>query len=229
MSLCGHQLLCCLSGSSFDILLPLQLLTQNLSLCCFILIVLFGPVVFFSWPTPYLLVLICLFFYICILCIPSPPSCLLLPYPLPLSVAFSFLFLSISPVLPPSCTAFYSAAPLTSAGIIPIMQSLCPDGQRDEFGFLQYKNSTWVDFVSNYLSVFVLGAVFFVLSELFLCLLFNFCESTDITLRLCSNFGSVWKNTTLSFILNGGSLPSQLLDQHRGLRQKNARSCTNAK
>ncbi|KAG7454232.1 hypothetical protein JOB18_024566 [Solea senegalensis] len=38
--------------------------------------------------------------------------------------------------------AFYSAAPLTSAGIIPIMQSLCPDGQRDEFGFLQYKNST---------------------------------------------------------------------------------------
>uniref|UniRef100_A0A7N8XI00 ATP-binding cassette sub-family A member 2 n=1 Tax=Mastacembelus armatus TaxID=205130 RepID=A0A7N8XI00_9TELE len=39
-------------------------------------------------------------------------------------------------------SAFYSAAPLTSAGIIPIMQSLCPDGQRDEFGFLQYKNST---------------------------------------------------------------------------------------
>lgn len=38
--------------------------------------------------------------------------------------------------------AFYSSAPLTSAGIIPIMQSLCPDGQRDEFGFLQYKNST---------------------------------------------------------------------------------------
>ncbi|KAM9393672.1 ATP-binding cassette sub-family A member 2 [Pholidichthys leucotaenia] len=38
--------------------------------------------------------------------------------------------------------AFYSAAPLTSAGIIPIMQSLCPDGQRDEFGFLQYKKST---------------------------------------------------------------------------------------
>ncbi|XP_029685458.1 ATP-binding cassette sub-family A member 2-like isoform X3 [Takifugu rubripes] len=38
--------------------------------------------------------------------------------------------------------SFYSAAPLTSAGIIPIMQSLCPDGQRDEFGFLQYQNST---------------------------------------------------------------------------------------
>lgn len=96
MSLCGHQLPCCLSGSSFDILLPLQLLTQNLSLCCVILIVLFGPVVFFSWPTPYLSVLICLFFYICILCIPSPPSCLPLPYPLPLSVVLSFLFLSIS-------------------------------------------------------------------------------------------------------------------------------------
>ncbi len=49
------------------------------------------------------------------------------------------------------CPAFYSAAPLTSAGIIPIMQSLCPDGQRDEFGFLQYKNSTWVHlrFVSD--------------------------------------------------------------------------------
>ncbi|XP_058515523.1 ATP-binding cassette sub-family A member 2 isoform X1 [Ochotona princeps] len=38
--------------------------------------------------------------------------------------------------------AFYSAAPLTSAGILPVMQSLCPDGQRDEFGFLQYANST---------------------------------------------------------------------------------------
>uniref|UniRef100_A0A8B9T0B0 ATP-binding cassette sub-family A member 2 n=1 Tax=Anas platyrhynchos TaxID=8839 RepID=A0A8B9T0B0_ANAPL len=38
--------------------------------------------------------------------------------------------------------SFYTAAPLTSAGILPIMQSLCPDGQRDEFGFLQYSNST---------------------------------------------------------------------------------------
>ncbi|XP_075415886.1 ATP-binding cassette sub-family A member 2 isoform X2 [Tenrec ecaudatus] len=38
--------------------------------------------------------------------------------------------------------AFYTAAPLTSAGILPVMQSLCPDGQRDEFGFLQYTNST---------------------------------------------------------------------------------------
>ncbi|XP_058380535.1 ATP-binding cassette sub-family A member 2 isoform X4 [Diceros bicornis minor] len=38
--------------------------------------------------------------------------------------------------------AFYTASPLTSAGILPVMQSLCPDGQRDEFGFLQYANST---------------------------------------------------------------------------------------
>ncbi|XP_062816350.1 ATP-binding cassette sub-family A member 2 isoform X1 [Anolis carolinensis] len=38
--------------------------------------------------------------------------------------------------------AFYTASPLTSAGILPVMQSLCPDGQRDEFGFLQYSNST---------------------------------------------------------------------------------------
>lgn len=45
-----------------------------------------------------------------------------------------------SPFLIPP--AFYTAAPLTSAGILPVMQSLCPDGQRDEFGFLQYANST---------------------------------------------------------------------------------------
>ncbi|XP_048669373.1 ATP-binding cassette sub-family A member 2 [Marmota marmota marmota] len=38
--------------------------------------------------------------------------------------------------------SFYTASPLTSAGILPVMQSLCPDGQRDEFGFLQYANST---------------------------------------------------------------------------------------
>uniref|UniRef100_A0AAQ5XK68 ATP-binding cassette sub-family A member 2 n=1 Tax=Amphiprion ocellaris TaxID=80972 RepID=A0AAQ5XK68_AMPOC len=53
-----------------------------------------------------------------------------------------FLFLSLPILFFVPCPAFYSAAPLTSAGIIPIMQSLCPDGQRDEFGFLQYKNST---------------------------------------------------------------------------------------
>lgn len=60
-------------------------------------------------------------------------------YPSILVVCFSWLY-----------PAFYSAAPLTSAGIIPIMQSLCPDGQRDEFGFLQYKNSTWVRNLSTY-------------------------------------------------------------------------------
>ncbi|KAM5330692.1 ATP-binding cassette sub-family A member 2 isoform 2-T2 [Glossophaga mutica] len=48
--------------------------------------------------------------------------------------------LALPPALPPP--AFYTAAPLTSAGILPVMQSLCPDGQRDEFGFLQYANST---------------------------------------------------------------------------------------
>ncbi|XP_039200906.1 ATP-binding cassette sub-family A member 2 isoform X2 [Crotalus tigris] len=37
--------------------------------------------------------------------------------------------------------AYYTASPLTSAGILPVMQSLCPDGQRDGFGFLQYSNS----------------------------------------------------------------------------------------
>lgn len=69
--------------------------------------------------------------------IASPPSILLC------HIFFLCLSFFLSPPLfPPSCPAFYSAAPLTSAGIIPIMQSLCPDGQRDEFGFLQYKNST---------------------------------------------------------------------------------------
>nr|XP_047910610.1 ATP-binding cassette sub-family A member 2 isoform X5 [Anser cygnoides] len=46
------------------------------------------------------------------------------------------------PTIPVKEVSFYTAAPLTSAGILPIMQSLCPDGQRDEFGFLQYSNST---------------------------------------------------------------------------------------
>ncbi len=80
--------------------------------------------VFCSWQPPYLLVLIILFIFF---------MCLLL---------YSLATLLPTSAFPPSCPAFYSAAPLTSAGIIPIMQSLCPDGQRDEFGFLQYKNST---------------------------------------------------------------------------------------
>lgn len=62
------------------------------------------------------------------------PACPCLSSFLPLpSLASSALLLA---------PAFYTAAPLTSAGILPVMQSLCPDGQRDEFGFLQYSNST---------------------------------------------------------------------------------------
>lgn len=67
---------------------------------------------------------------------PLPPSCLPCLSSLP-AYTFPGLFCALS--LAP---AFYTAAPLTSAGILPVMQSLCPDGQRDEFGFLQYSNST---------------------------------------------------------------------------------------
>lgn len=64
---------------------------------------------------------------------PLPPPCL---SSLPArTLPGLFCALSLAP-------AFYTAAPLTSAGILPVMQSLCPDGQRDEFGFLQYSNST---------------------------------------------------------------------------------------
>ncbi|XP_076853951.1 ATP-binding cassette sub-family A member 2 isoform X2 [Brachyhypopomus gauderio] len=61
---------------------------------------------------------------------------------IPLVLFFILLGLRQKKPAIPVKEAFYSASPLTSAGIIPIMQSLCPDGQRDEFGFLQYKNST---------------------------------------------------------------------------------------
>ncbi|XP_036454330.1 ATP-binding cassette sub-family A member 2 isoform X2 [Colossoma macropomum] len=61
---------------------------------------------------------------------------------IPLVLFFILLGLRQKKPAIPVKEAFYSAAPLTSAGIIPVMQSLCPDGQRDEFGFLQYKNST---------------------------------------------------------------------------------------
>ncbi|XP_047236677.1 ATP-binding cassette sub-family A member 2 isoform X2 [Girardinichthys multiradiatus] len=61
---------------------------------------------------------------------------------IPLVLFFILLGLRQKKPAIPVKEAFYSAAPLTSAGIIPIMQSLCPDGQRDAFGFLQYKNST---------------------------------------------------------------------------------------
>ncbi|KAM3868024.1 ATP-binding cassette sub-family A member 2 [Diretmus argenteus] len=61
---------------------------------------------------------------------------------IPLVLFFILLGLRQKKPAIPVKEAFYSAAPLTSAGIIPIMQSLCPEGQRDEFGFLQYENST---------------------------------------------------------------------------------------
>uniref|UniRef100_A0AAV2MPG3 ATP-binding cassette sub-family A member 2 n=1 Tax=Knipowitschia caucasica TaxID=637954 RepID=A0AAV2MPG3_KNICA len=61
---------------------------------------------------------------------------------IPLVLFFILLGLRQKKPAIPVKEAFYSAAPLTSAGIIPVMQSLCPDGQRDEFGFLQYNNST---------------------------------------------------------------------------------------
>ncbi|KAL7836826.1 hypothetical protein AOLI_G00281100 [Acnodon oligacanthus] len=61
---------------------------------------------------------------------------------IPLVLFFILLGLRQKKPAIPVKEAFYSGAPLTSAGIIPVMQSLCPDGQRDEFGFLQYKNST---------------------------------------------------------------------------------------
>ncbi|XP_064210505.1 ATP-binding cassette sub-family A member 2 isoform X1 [Anguilla rostrata] len=61
---------------------------------------------------------------------------------IPLVLFFILLGLRQKKPAIPVKEAFYSSAPLTSAGLIPIMQSLCPDGQRDEFGFLQYKNST---------------------------------------------------------------------------------------
>uniref|UniRef100_A0A3B4BC57 ATP-binding cassette sub-family A member 2 n=1 Tax=Periophthalmus magnuspinnatus TaxID=409849 RepID=A0A3B4BC57_9GOBI len=61
---------------------------------------------------------------------------------IPLVLFFILLGLRQKKPALPVKEAFYSAAPLTTAGIIPVMQSLCPDGQRDEFGFLQYNNST---------------------------------------------------------------------------------------
>uniref|UniRef100_A0A671P0L0 ATP-binding cassette sub-family A member 2 n=1 Tax=Sinocyclocheilus anshuiensis TaxID=1608454 RepID=A0A671P0L0_9TELE len=70
--------------------------------------------------------------------------CWVLAFEIFIPLVLFFILLGLRQKKPaiPVKEAFYSAAPLTSAGIIPIMQSLCPDGQRDEFGFLQYKNST---------------------------------------------------------------------------------------
>ncbi|XP_043914151.1 ATP-binding cassette sub-family A member 2 [Protopterus annectens] len=61
---------------------------------------------------------------------------------IPLVLFFILLGLRQKKPTIPVKEAFYTAAPLTTAGVIPVMQSLCPDGQRDEFGFLQYSNST---------------------------------------------------------------------------------------
>ncbi|KAK7933961.1 hypothetical protein WMY93_004857 [Mugilogobius chulae] len=61
---------------------------------------------------------------------------------IPLVLFFILLGLRQKKPALPVKEAFYSSAPLTSAGILPVMQSLCPDGQRDQFGFLQYNNST---------------------------------------------------------------------------------------
>uniref|UniRef100_A0A8D2KS45 ATP-binding cassette sub-family A member 2 n=1 Tax=Varanus komodoensis TaxID=61221 RepID=A0A8D2KS45_VARKO len=61
---------------------------------------------------------------------------------IPLVLFFILLGLRQKKPTIPVKEAYYTAAPLTSAGILPVMQSLCPDGQRDEFGFLQYSNST---------------------------------------------------------------------------------------
>uniref|UniRef100_A0A8B9ZA59 ATP-binding cassette sub-family A member 2 n=1 Tax=Buteo japonicus TaxID=224669 RepID=A0A8B9ZA59_9AVES len=71
-----------------------------------------------------------------------PPWVLAFEIFIPLVLFFILLGLRQKKPTIPVKEAFYTAAPLTSAGILPVMQSLCPDGQRDEFGFLQYSNST---------------------------------------------------------------------------------------
>uniref|UniRef100_A0A8B9NXG8 ATP-binding cassette sub-family A member 2 n=1 Tax=Apteryx owenii TaxID=8824 RepID=A0A8B9NXG8_APTOW len=72
------------------------------------------------------------------------PSSWVLAFEIFIPLVLFFILLGLRQKKPtiPVKEAFYTAAPLTSAGILPVMQSLCPDGQRDEFGFLQYSNST---------------------------------------------------------------------------------------
>ncbi|EPY82201.1 hypothetical protein CB1_000676001, partial [Camelus ferus] len=77
----------------------------------------------------------------------QPPSlsvCWVLAFEIFIPLVLFFILLGLRQKKPTISVkeAFYTAAPLTSAGILPVMQSLCPDGQRDEFGFLQYANST---------------------------------------------------------------------------------------
>uniref|UniRef100_A0A8C6Y5X6 ATP-binding cassette sub-family A member 2 n=1 Tax=Naja naja TaxID=35670 RepID=A0A8C6Y5X6_NAJNA len=71
----------------------------------------------------------------------SPPWVLSFEIFIPLVLFFILLGLRQKKPAIAVKEAYYTAAPLTSAGILPVMQSLCPDGQRDEFGFLQYSNS----------------------------------------------------------------------------------------
>ncbi|XP_011812790.1 PREDICTED: ATP-binding cassette sub-family A member 2 [Colobus angolensis palliatus] len=74
-----------------------------------------------------------------------PPLQWVLAFEIFIPLVLFFILLGLrqkKPTISVKEVSFYTAAPLTSAGILPVMQSLCPDGQRDEFGFLQYANST---------------------------------------------------------------------------------------
>ncbi|PNI68483.1 ABCA2 isoform 4, partial [Pan troglodytes] len=74
-----------------------------------------------------------------------PPFQWVLAFEIFIPLVLFFILLGLrqkKPTISVKEVSFYTAAPLTSAGILPVMQSLCPDGQRDEFGFLQYANST---------------------------------------------------------------------------------------
>ncbi|XP_008574734.1 PREDICTED: ATP-binding cassette sub-family A member 2-like [Galeopterus variegatus] len=75
----------------------------------------------------------------------GPESQWVLAFEIFIPLVLFFILLGLrqkKPTISVKEVSFYTAAPLTSAGILPVMQSLCPDGQRDEFGFLQYANST---------------------------------------------------------------------------------------
>ncbi|KAI8512473.1 ATP-binding cassette sub- A member 2 [Branchiostoma belcheri] len=41
-----------------------------------------------------------------------------------------------------SCAGYFAAQPLPSAGVLPVMQALCPGGHRDNYGFPRYDKST---------------------------------------------------------------------------------------
>ena len=50
----------------------------------------------------------------------------------------SLILYSLPPSLPP---AYFSAMPLPSSGIIPVLQTFCPSYERDPFGFPNHPNS----------------------------------------------------------------------------------------